>query len=77
MWTEFVSGQGRGWALVVTNELSIYGSTALCRALAAFQFTDLFTQSVELFRRGISPSQGRYLHSTTQTQNKRIQISMH
>jgi hypothetical protein len=27
-------------------------------------------------RTGISPSQGHYLHSTTQTQNKRIQISM-
>jgi hypothetical protein len=25
----------------------------------------------------ISPSQGRYLHRTTQTQNKRIQTSMH
>jgi hypothetical protein len=25
---------------------------------------------------GISPSQGRYLHKTTQTQNKRKQISM-
>jgi hypothetical protein len=28
-----------------------------------FQFLDLFTQSVGLLGRGISPSQGRYLHT--------------
>jgi hypothetical protein len=33
-------------------------------------------RSVGLLGRGISPSQGRYLHRTTQTQNKRRQISM-
>jgi hypothetical protein len=39
-----------------------------------FQFLDLFTQSVGLLGRGISPSQGRYLHTG---QNKRTQTSMH
>jgi hypothetical protein len=33
-----------------------YGSPALCWALAAY------TQSVGLLGRGISPSQGRYIH---------------
>jgi hypothetical protein len=33
-------------------------------------------QSIGLFGRGISPSQGRYLHGTIQTQNKRKQTSM-
>jgi hypothetical protein len=41
-----------------------------------FQFLDLFTQSVGLLGRGIRPSQGRYLHRTTQTQNKLTQTSM-
>jgi hypothetical protein len=35
-----------------------------------------YTQSVELLGGGISPSQGRYQHRTTQTQNKRTQTSM-
>jgi FAD synthase len=33
-------------------------------------------QSVGPLERGISPSQGRYLHKATQTQNKRRQTSM-
>jgi hypothetical protein len=37
---------------------------------------NLYTQSVGLLERGISPSQGRYLNRTTQTQNKRGEISM-
>jgi hypothetical protein len=41
-----------------------------------FQFLDLFTQSVGLIWRGISLLLGRYLHRTTQTQNKRTQTSM-
>jgi hypothetical protein len=40
-----------------------------------FQFINLFTQSVGLLGRGISQSQGRYLH-TDITNNKRTQISM-
>jgi hypothetical protein len=39
-----------------------------------FQF--FYTAPVGLFGRGISPSQGRYLHMTTQTQNKGTQTSM-
>jgi hypothetical protein len=41
-----------------------------------FSFVIFFTQTVGLLGRGISPSQGRYLHTTTQTQNKRTQTSM-
>jgi hypothetical protein len=43
--------------------------------LAAFQFHNP-RQSIGLLGREISPSQGRYLHRTTQTQNKRRQTSM-
>jgi hypothetical protein len=43
--------------------ISIYGSTALCWALAAFSVSWSFTQSVGLLERGISPSQGHYLHT--------------
>jgi hypothetical protein len=46
--------------------LSIYGSTALSWALAAFSVSS-FTQSVVLLGRGISPSQGRYLHTQDNT----------
>jgi hypothetical protein len=55
--------------------LSIYGSTALVDLGRFFSFL-IYTQSVGLLGRGISPSQGRYLHRTTQTQNKRTQTSM-
>jgi hypothetical protein len=55
--------------------LSIYGSTALVDLGRFFSFL-IYTQSVGLLGRGISPSQGLYLHRITQTQNKRIQISM-
>jgi hypothetical protein len=36
-----------------------------------FQFRNPFTQTVGLLERVISPSQGRYLHRTTQIHNKR------
>jgi hypothetical protein len=36
-----------------------------------FSFVIFFTQTVGLLRREFSPSKGRYLRSTTQTQNKR------
>jgi hypothetical protein len=41
-----------------------------------FLFLKPYTQSVGLLGRGISSSQGHCLHRTTQTQNKRTQISM-
>jgi hypothetical protein len=42
-----------------------------------FHFSFLILrQSVEPLGRGISPSQGRYLHSTTQIQSKRRETSM-
>jgi hypothetical protein len=40
-----------------------YGSTALCWALADFSVSWPYTQSVGLLGRGMSPSQGRYLHT--------------
>jgi hypothetical protein len=43
--------------------LSIYGCTALCWTLAAFSVSLSYTQSVGLLGRGISLSQGRYLHT--------------
>jgi hypothetical protein len=44
---------------------------------SSFHFSFLiFRQSVELLGRGISLSQGRYLHRTTQTRNKRGQTFM-
>jgi hypothetical protein len=39
-----------------------YDSTALCWALVAFSVSGSYTQSVGLLGRGISPSQGLYLH---------------
>jgi hypothetical protein len=48
-----------GWIIC----LSVYGSTALCWALASFSVSWSFTQSIGLLRRGISPSQGRYMHT--------------
>jgi hypothetical protein len=41
-----------------------------------FSFVIFFTQTVVLLERVISPSQGRYLHRTTQTQNNLTQTSM-
>jgi hypothetical protein len=41
---------------------SIYGSTALMGLGTFFSFL-IYTQSVALLGRGISPSQGRYLHT--------------
>jgi hypothetical protein len=40
-----------------------YGSTALCLALVAFLVSWSYTQSVGLLGRGISLSQGLYLHT--------------
>jgi hypothetical protein len=67
--------------------LSIYLSICLsvCLSMALqpfvgpwplFQFLNLFTQTIGLLGRRISPSQGRYLHTQQQTQKKRTQTSM-
>jgi hypothetical protein len=40
-----------------------YSSAALCWALASFSVSWTYTQSVGLLGRGISPSQGLYLHT--------------
>jgi hypothetical protein len=46
----------------MANHISIYGSTALVDLGRFFSFL-IHTQSVGLFGGGISPSQGRYLHT--------------
>jgi hypothetical protein len=50
-----------------TIYLSIYGSTVFCLTLTAFSDSWTFTKSVELIGRGISPSEGRYLHTGQHT----------
>jgi hypothetical protein len=60
---------------VITEVGLINGPTALCWTLTAFSVLPLFTQPVGLPGRGISPSQGRYLH-TGQHKHKRTQILM-
>jgi hypothetical protein len=58
------------------SNLSIYLSMSLQPFVGPwtlFQFLDLFTQSVGLLGRGISPSQGRYLH----TEQHRHRINAH
>jgi hypothetical protein len=57
------------------NYSSVYGSTALVDLCRFFSFL-IYIQSVGLHGRGISPSQDRYLHRTTQTQNKHTQTSV-
>jgi hypothetical protein len=49
---------------------------ASVKSFVSFQFLNL-RQSLGLSGREISPSQGRYLHRTTQTQNKRRQTAIH
>jgi hypothetical protein len=71
----FVIGQ-------LTNHMihpSIYSCCSLLKHRASekrFVSLQFLRQSVVLLERGISPTQGRYLHRTTQTQNKRRQTSM-
>jgi hypothetical protein len=55
--------------------LSVCGSTALVDLGRFFSFL-ICTQSVGVHGRGISLSQGRYLHTEEQTQNKCTQTSM-
>jgi hypothetical protein len=62
--------------LVLSDQhCSIYGSTALVDFRLFFSFV-MYTQTLELLGRGISPSQGRHLHTEQHKQNKRIQTSM-
>jgi hypothetical protein len=55
--------------------LSLWSIGHPSNALCYFSFL-IIRQSVGLLGRGISPSQGRYLHRTTQIHNKRRQTSM-
>jgi hypothetical protein len=58
--------------------ISIYLSMALrsfCWTLAAFSVSYIYTRSVRLLGRGISPSQIRYLH--TEQHNHRINADIH
>jgi hypothetical protein len=50
-----------------------YCSTTLYFAFATFSVSWSYTQLVGLLGRGISPSQGRYLHAGQHKQNKRTQ----
>jgi hypothetical protein len=54
---------------------SLYGSTALVD-LGRFLSFLIYTQSIGLLERGISPSQGRYLHKEQHKQNKHTQKSL-
>jgi hypothetical protein len=56
-------------------DISIYGCTGLVD-LGRFLSFFIYTQSVGLLGRGISPSQGRRLHTEQHKRNKRIQTSM-
>jgi hypothetical protein len=53
----------------------IYGSTALVE-LGRFFSSLIHTQSVRRLGRGITPSQGHYLHTGQHKQNKRAETSM-
>jgi hypothetical protein len=55
--------------------LSLYSFTALVDLSRFFSFL-IYTQAAGLLGRGISPSQGRYLHTEQHKQNKRTQTSI-
>jgi hypothetical protein len=59
------------WAYYV----SIYGFTSLIY-LGRFLSFLIYTQSIRLLGRGISPWEGRYLHTEQHKQNKSTQTSM-
>jgi hypothetical protein len=64
--------------MICTEEVNYYyyyyyGCTALCRASVAFLVSRSCIQSVGLLGRGISPLQGRYLH----TEQHRHRINAH
>jgi hypothetical protein len=50
-----------------------HGSTGFCWALAAFSVSSSYTQWIGLLGRGISPSQGLYLH----TEQHKHRINVH
>jgi hypothetical protein len=63
-------------SVYLSIHLSIYGSTALVDLGRFFSFF-IYTQLLWLLGRGISPSQGRYLHTEQhKKENKCIQTSM-
>jgi hypothetical protein len=68
----------RGLFLHLQNNnttLSLHGSTALWDLAAYFSVSKSYTQSVRLPGRGISPSEGRYLH--TEQHKQRINTQRH
>jgi hypothetical protein len=58
------------------SKLSLWLCSPLLDLGRFFCFSHLFTQSVGLLGRGMSPSQGRYLHTGQHKQNKRTQTSI-
>jgi hypothetical protein len=80
------SSRGYNWANLSMGEINtgilqnddwlrICGSAALVDLGRFFTFL-IYTQSIGFLGRGISPSQGRYLHAEHYKQNKRTQKSM-
>jgi hypothetical protein len=63
------------WCLYMYSCCSHLEHRASVKRFISLQLLD-FRQSVGLLGRGISPSEGRYLHRTTQTQNKRRRTPM-
>jgi hypothetical protein len=59
--------------IIVITYLWLYSSLL---DLGRFFSFLIYTQSVGILERGITPLQGRYLHRETQTQNKRTHTSM-
>jgi hypothetical protein len=60
--------------LIIWSYISTYGSTALVDFGCFFSFL-IYTQSVGLLGRGVSPSEGRYLH--TEQHKNRINANRH
>jgi hypothetical protein len=59
------------------DRLFIYGSTVLLLDLGRFFSFLIHTQSVGLLGRGISPSQGRYLHTEEHKHRKKTHTDIH
>jgi hypothetical protein len=57
--------------------LSLSQTTALCWTSPLFYFLNLFTQTVGLLGRGISSSQGRYLHTGQHKRRINEQTDIH
>jgi hypothetical protein len=74
--TESLESVGMIWtSYYYSIFISVASTWSIGISETLFHFLN-FRESVKLLGRGISPSQGRCLHRTTQTQNKRRQTYM-